>query len=188
MIQSGAQTKLSQRAIWYRLVGAVIFVAILAIGLNFVADMGTINATVNGKPTTISTGSMGPLVTTGLPLALLFLIVLYNILYYKMYSFVLDSDKISITSGVVFSSTKTVDFKTIQNISTKRGPILMLFGLKIVQGFTSSPGQLVVTGNRGQTSTTYRPDISIPLIADDAEQLRNLIAQAAEVDKVKIVQ
>ena len=188
MIQSGVQNNLSQRVVWYRLVGAVIFVVILYFVLHFVAGMGIINGTVNGKPTTFDTSSMGPLVTSGIPLAILLLSVLYNILYYKMYSFTLDSDKISVTSGVVFQSTKTVDFKTIQNISTKRGPFLMLFGLEIVQGFTSSPGQLVIASNRNGSSTTYRPDISIPLISADAEQLRNLIAQSSEVDKVKIVQ
>ena len=188
MIQTGIQTRLSSKVIWYRLVGAIIFVVILAILLKFIAGMGSIHATINGAPTTINTGSMGPFITIGIPLALFVLIVLYNILYYNMYSFVLDSDKISVTSGVVFSSTKTVDFKTIQNISSQRGPLLMLFGLEILQGFTSSPGQLVITGNRGQSNASYRPDISIPLISDDAEQLRNQIARAAEVDKVKIVQ
>jgi membrane protein YdbS with pleckstrin-like domain len=189
MIQLNVQTKLSQRTVWYRLVGTFIFIIILIFILNYIAGMGTVNAVVNGVPTVINVGSMGPLVTFGVPLILLCLMVLYNISYYKMYSFLLDSDKISVTSGVFFQSTETVDFKTIQNVSTKRGPLLMLFGLEVVQGFTSSPDQLIVSSNgKGGTRTTYRPDISIPLLSADAEQLRNLIAQSAEVDKVRVVQ
>ena len=188
MIQLGAQTKLPQSVVWYRLVSGAIFVVILYFILNFISGLGKINTVVNGVPKTISVLSIGPFVTT-IPLALFCFIVLYNILYYKIYFFVLDSDKISVTSGILFQSTKIVDFKTIQNVSTKRGPLLMMFGLETVQGFTSSPGQLVVTSSgRGGTSTTYRPDISTTLFSADAEQLRNLIAQAAEVDKVRIVQ
>ncbi len=162
---------------------------ILYVVLHFVASAGTINTTVNGVPTAVNVGSMGPLVTSGIPFILLCIVVLYNILYFTMYSFVLDSDKISITSGVVFSSTKTIDFKAIQNVSTQRGPLLMMFGLETVQGFTSSPSQLVIQSNgNGGSSTTYRPDISITRVSADAEELRNLIAQSAEVNKVRIVQ
>ncbi len=188
MIQLGAQTKLSPKVFWYRSVGALVFVIILDAILNFVAALGTVNGTMNGQPMTLHLGSMGPLVTSGIPLVLLLLNVLYNLLYYKMYSFVVDTGKISVTSGVVFPSTKTTDFRMVQNVATQRGPLLMMFGLQMVQGFTSSPGQLVISSGKNGTSTTYRPDISIPLVSEDAEQLRGLIAQSAEVPSVKVVQ
>ncbi len=184
MIQFGISTRLSQKVIWYRLVGTLIFIIIIAIVLNFIAGKGIMNVTVNGNPTTVNTGSMGPLIVFGIPFALFCLMTLYNVLYYKMYSFVVNPDKISVTSGVIFPSTKTVDFKIMQNIATRRGPLLRVFELEILQGFTSSPGQLVISSSgRGRTNTTYRPDISIPLISADAEQLHSLISQAAEVQK-----
>ncbi len=70
-----------------------------------------------------------------------------------MFSFVMTSDLVSVTSGVFFQPTKTTDFRAIQNVSTTRGP-----------------------------------DISITLVSDEAEQLRNQIAQSAQVQSVKIVQ
>lgn len=189
MIQLKVPTKLPFSVLTYRIVTSFIFPIIVFIILNFISQQGSIKATVNNQPTTINTSTWGPLIVFGIPLLLLFLSILYNILYYNLFSFIVEAEKISITSGVLFPSTREIEFRSVQNVSTTKGPILMLCGLENVQGFTSSPGQIVVTYNKnGGSSTAYRPDINLILKSSDAEQLRNQIASASEAEAVRIIQ
>jgi membrane protein YdbS with pleckstrin-like domain len=190
------KNKLSASVLMYWLFKALILPVILGAILFFLSTQNHIQATVNGQPTIIDGSVFSPLIVFGIPAALFILAALYWILYYNMFSFVVTEGSISITSGVLFSSTKTTDFRAVQDVATKRGPLLMIFGLGILQGFTSSPDQIRVSGGSfrlgggafgNNARTTYNPDISIPLPAVDAEQLRSQIATSAEVQKVQVV-
>lgn len=195
MIQPNAQNKLSTSVLMYWLFKALILPVILGIILVFFSMQGNIQATVNGQPTTINGASLSPLVVFGIPFAIFILAALYWILYYSMFSFTITDQSVSITSGVLFSSTKTTDFRAVQDVATKRGPLLMIFGLGILQGFTSSPDQIRVSsgsfklgGALGNSArTTYHPDILIPLPSSDAEQLRNQISKSAQTQNVHVV-
>jgi membrane protein YdbS with pleckstrin-like domain len=187
MIQLNTKTKLPNAFLGYRLVGIAILSVIICVILVIVSKVGTIHGTVNGTPTDFNTSSMSPLIIFGIPILLFVIVAVYNILYYLIFSFSVDSGSISVTSGVIFISTKTVDFKTIQNVSTGLGPILYLFGLKQLNAYTSSPGQISIVEGKGGATTVYKPDISIPLLSADAEQLRVMMAQNSEVQKVEVV-
>ncbi|MFA6341055.1 MAG: PH domain-containing protein [Candidatus Paceibacterota bacterium] len=184
------QNRLPKNFVFYRILSSMIFLAILAVMLYFSFGQGPTNGTVNGKPTVIDLEGLNRLlVIYGIPVLILLLFVLHDILYYLKYSFSVSDNSISVTSGVFVISTKIVDFKDIQNISSVRGPLLMLFGLSKLNGFTSSPGQLVVSTNskNGTSTTSYRPDISIILNRNDAEQLREFMAKANDIQKVRVV-
>jgi membrane protein YdbS with pleckstrin-like domain len=195
MIQPNVQNKLPGSVLIYWLFKAAILPIVLAIVLVFLSTLGPIQGTSNGQPTTINVASFGPLIIFGIPLALFVLGALYWALYYSMFSFTITDQSVSITSGILFSQTKTTDFRAVQDIATKRGPLLMIFGLGVLQGFTSSPDQIRVTsgsfrlgGALGNSArTTYHPDISIPLPVTDAEQLRSQIATTAQTQNVHVV-
>lgn len=196
MIQTNTQNKLPAKVLAYWLFNSAIIAVIIAIVLGFISHAGTIQTTVNNQPTTINVAQYGLLAVAGIPLIIFVLFALYQIFYYSTFSYLVNEGQISITSGILFSSTKTTDFRMIQDISSKRGPILMIFGLGNLQGFTSSPDQIRISGggsfrlgNRygGGSRTTYRPDINIVLPEADAEELRSQIANSAEVQKVQVV-
>ena len=196
MIQPNVQNKLPGSVLIYWLFKAAILPIVLAIVLVFLSTLGPIQETSNGQPTTINIASFGPLIIFGIPLALFVLGALYWALYYSMFSFTITDQSVSITSGILFSQTKTTDFRAVQDIATKRGPLLMIFGLGVLQGFTSSPDQIRVSsgsfrlggGVLGTNArTTYHPDISIPLPIANAEQLRSQIATTAQTQNVHVV-
>ena len=195
MIQPNTQNKLHGSVLVYWLFKAAILPIILAIVLVFLSTLGPIQGTSNGQSTTINVASFGPLIIFGIPFVLFILGALYWSLYYSMFSFTITDQSVSITSGILFSQTKTTDFRAVQDVATKRGPLLMIFGLGVLQGFTSSPDQIRVTsgsfrlgGALGNSArTTYHPDISIPLPASDAEQLRSQIATTAQTQNVHVV-
>jgi len=196
MIQPNTQNKLPGSVLAYWVLKSAVLPIIIAVVLVFLSTHGPIQGTSNGQPTTIDVASFGPLIIFGIPIALFVLAALYWFLYYNMFSFTLTDQSISITSGILFSSTKTTDFRAVQDVATKRGPLLMIFGLGILQGFTSSPDQIRVSsgsfrlggGAFGTNAhTTYRPDISVPLSAADAETLRSQIATTAQTQNVHVV-
>jgi membrane protein YdbS with pleckstrin-like domain len=187
------KNKLSPSVLVYWIFKDIILVVIIAVILAFISQSGNIHATVNNQPTTINIAQYGSLVTFGIPFILLILLALYQILYYMTFSYTMNEGQIFITSGILFSSTKTTDFRMIQDIQSKRGPILMIFGLCSLQGFTSSPDQIRISGpsfrlgGRGNMYTTYRPDINILLPTATAEQLRSQISTNAETPNVHVV-
>jgi len=191
MIQyNNVPNKLPRNFVTYKTVISAVSVIILAVILYLFLGNGPTNALVNGKPTVVDIeGALKFLIIFGIPLFLFILMYLYNILYYKTFSFSLTEDFISITSGIIYVSTKTIDFKDVQNISSRRGPMLMIFGLSMLNGFTASPGQLVVTTSSYGRSTSYKPDISIVLNQNDSEELRKFITkeETNDIQKVEVV-
>lgn len=157
------KNKLSSSVLVYWLCNGLIGSVIIGVILWLILGSGQINSTVNGQQVSTNIGSMGPLLAVGIPIALFVLIALYQILYYSTFSYTVNEGQISITSGVLFSSTKTTDFRMVQDIQSKRSPVLMIFGLRSLQGFTSSPDQIRVSGGsfhmggRTGSRTTYHP-------------------------------
>ncbi len=76
-----------------------------------------------------------------------------------MFLCVVMPDSTSISSCVLSQLTKTTDFRSSQNVSVKRGSLVRVFGLSVLQGCTSSPDYFVILGDRNGTHTTYRLDI-----------------------------
>ena len=190
MIQhNNIENKLPDNVLLYRAVVSLISFGIMATFLYLFFGHGPVNGTVNGKPSTIDLqGTYKILVIYGIPSVLFILSLIYNIFYIKNFSFLLTDTSISITSGIFFIETRSIDFKDIQSISSSTGPILSLFGLSVLKGFTSSPGQIVISSNsKSGSSISYNPDILITLNKEDSEQLRTFISKADEVSKVKIV-
>jgi membrane protein YdbS with pleckstrin-like domain len=190
MIQPNTQSKLSGSVLTYWLFKALFLPIILCVFMMF----ATTQVTVDGVVTNLSVmAQFGVFAVFGIPVALFVILAIYQILYFNAFSFAVNEGQISITSGVLFSSTKTTDFRMVQNVASARGPILAMFGLSALRGFTSSPDQIHVSGGsfelggRGGSRTTYRPDINMLLPVADAEQLRAQIATVAETPNVHVV-
>lgn len=171
MITFNVPQKLSSKVLSYSMTGAVIWavivtVAVTAVGLTIFREIRL----------------FAPMIVVVF-FALLFV---YVFAWWKIFSYTVFTDHITIHSGVIFQETKTVNFNDIENVSSLSGPLIALFGLRTLKGFTSSPGQLVVSGSKNGTTTTYRPDINIILDAQTAAELMQLM-QKSDVQKVENV-
>jgi uncharacterized membrane protein YdbT with pleckstrin-like domain len=116
--------------------------------------------------------------------SLAFIIGVFQMLYWSLFRFTMREHSVSVRSGIIFTQEKEVQYDEMQSTTIKRGPLLALFGLGHVVGYTSSPQQLVVASTgRGGTRTTHRPDVSLYLLQADAQQLhaqvRSSIPQVA---------
>lgn len=199
MITLGAQTRLPSAYISYRITTAVLgfifFFAIIAGFLILVSAISsapgtTMTQTINGVQQQVPATPFvaGPAIgIAALVLAVLAIMsILYQVLYYSMFSFIVTNDRITVTSGILFTSDKSTLFQDVQTASVRRGPIMRMFGLGTLQGFTSSPDQVQIhSSGKGGSYTTYRPDINMVLSVDDAEILRTQISST--VDKVQMV-
>lgn len=94
--------------------------------------------------------------------------IVNSILKFRWFSFTLTDRTINIDSGVFIQSSRVVRFDKIQDVEARRGPLLMLLGLKSVALWTASLDQ--VRGN------TRRPDGLIVLDADTADWLANFLS------------
>jgi membrane protein YdbS with pleckstrin-like domain len=167
MIQKNVSLKLPQAVLYYRIISLVIISVIIAVFTYFVPQTTSYSVFIG----------VGFLVLT----------VVYAIIYLVTYSYTVSDDSITINSGVLFKDSKTVNYNDLQNMQVKRGPLLMAFGLADVQGFTSSPGQLVISSSgRGGTNTTVKPDVEIVLTTEDANELAQMM-HVGDIQKVKQV-
>lgn len=168
MIQLNSKQKLSVRVLAYTLIQYFLGVCIaLALLLSISKSKIQIEPWVN--------------------IIVLFLFVpipLYYFLWWKFFSFTVSEQGVIIDSGVIFKENKMVNFNDLQNIKSSFGPILFIFGLRKVQGFTSSPGQLIITSVDRNTTTSYMPDVSIILEKDTAQEFLNL-ARRGDIQKVQ---
>lgn len=112
---------------------------------------------------------------------------IYAALWWKLFQYTVGEDYIIIQKGVIFRSEKNINFNDIQSINAVFGPLMALFGLRQVSGFTSSPEQLVITSDKGGTRTTHVPDIQILLDKQTAEELLQAVRKG-DVQKVQAVQ
>ncbi len=124
-----------------------------------------------------------------MPVVLVFLLVvawLYLYLWWKIFTYAVFQDHVEITSGIIIRHTKAVNFNDLQSINVVFGPLLAMCGLRKVQGFTSSPQQLIVTGSNDSTTTRHVPDMQLVIEKELAEELAR-IARSGDVQKVQHV-
>lgn len=89
-----------------------------------------------------------------LPFFLLVIIIglvasLSVLLIYQTANFVIDEQHLTINSGIIMRKSQTVLFKQVQNVDIKRGILMRIFGLAIVEirtavNKTSADGTLVL--------------------------------------------
>ena len=199
MITPNTKNRLPSAYLPYRitvaLIGFVLLFVVLAGFFMLWSSMSSVpgavvTQTINGVQQQVPATpfAAGPAIgITALVLIVLAIVgILYQVLYYATCSFIVADGQITVTSGVLFTSDKSTQFEEVQTVAVKRGPVMRMFGLGNLQGFTSSPDQIQIhTGNKGGSYTSYHPDINLVLIADDAEALRAQISSA--IHKVQFV-
>lgn len=173
MIQLNAPQKLTTSTLVYLLLRSLIIAVIIAAVLYFVAESPS--SVQNYKQLILLAAVVLPI-----------LILIYEVLWWKLFEYTIGTDSVNIQSGVIFRSEKNIDFNKIQSINAVFGPLLALFGLRQVRGFTSSPEQLVVTSTGRGTQTQHIPDIQIILGKDDAEQFLQMVRKG-DIQKVQTV-
>lgn len=113
--------------------------------------------------------------------------LIYIAIWWKLFEYQIGEDYIAVKFGVIFRTDKSINFNDVQSINAAFGPLLALFGLRQVRGFTSSPEQLVITSTKSGAQTRHVPDIQILLDKQIAEELLVKIRKE-DVQKVRMVQ
>lgn len=170
MITFNLENKLSTNVlIYYFLKSIISFGVLIVLGFYFIS-----------KFPDLTTKPIVPVI-----FGLFILSIIYRIFWWKMFSYSISEQSISITSGVLFVETKNVNFNDIQSVNSARGPLAAVLGLRWVKGFTSSPEQIIVTSsqNGGSRSTTL-PDINLILEKEIAIELAGLINKG-DIQKVQ---
>jgi len=98
-------------------------------------------------------------------------VFLYLWLYYSVFSFVVENDKITMNSGIIIKRSKSIPFNQVQNVDIVRGLLQRVFGLCRVNIWTSSVGQIQFS----KKEATRRPDGTLDINAPDGEWLKNFI-------------
>jgi uncharacterized membrane protein YdbT with pleckstrin-like domain len=163
MIQQDVSLKLPSNALTYGILQSLVLPVFLTIFAKFIPQ------------------TAGYYILIGI--VLLILSIVYAFIYFSTFSYVVNKESIIINSGVIFKSSKTVNYNDLQNIQVNRGPILMMLGLASLQGFTSSPAQLVISGDGRTTRTTIKPDVEIILTLEDANELSQMM-RVGDIQKV----
>jgi uncharacterized membrane protein YdbT with pleckstrin-like domain len=172
MIQLNTTQKLSKKVLNYYLLNSFVFIVILLI-VFFILPKNQMQASL----------------VWWLDIAVPFLIVfvlLNSYLSWKFFSYTITEQSITIQSGIIFRKNKSVNFNDLANIESAFGPVLAIFGLRKVQGFTSSPGQLIISHSKNGTTTTRVPDVNIILEKGIAQEFLDL-ARKGDIQKVQSV-
>jgi len=106
------------------------------------------------------------------------IIALYPILYWYLFSYELSEHTITVNSGILFRQYETIDFGKIQSIDNERGPLLMLFGLTMVEIWTASSDQISFNVGQGSATARPRPDTVLILTKRQAEELKDFMMRA----------
>lgn len=112
--------------------------------------------------------------------------IIYMYFWWFLYSYQVSNEAVTVNSGVIFRSSKIIQFNDVQSSAVHRGPLLALLGLARFDGFTSSPQQLVITRSKSGSSTSHRPDIQIVLPRTEADELA-IYAKKGDIQKVQAV-
>ena len=159
-------------ALVYSALGAVaLAVFMLVVGLLFA--FGAQNACSGEGCGFLNPATLVPvIVTVGL------IIALYPILYWYLFSYELSEHTITVNSGILFRQYETIDFGKIQSIDNERGPLLMLFGLTMVEIWTASSNQISFNVTPHSTRARPRPDTVLILTKRDAAKLKDFMMRA----------
>jgi len=150
-------------ALWYSALGAIVVALVLFFLGLFLSTASVIVASAGLTALSLLTLSV-----------VVILVVAYPILHYFLFSYELTEHSITIHSGIIFRQYETINFNRIQVVDNERGPLLMLFGLTIVEIWTASPDQVEVSGSGARSP---HPDARLVLARADAENLKQYITQ-----------
>jgi membrane protein YdbS with pleckstrin-like domain len=160
-INLGSIQKLGPKALWYKQVSSAITIIILALILLFFDRWLEL-----------------------IPFILLVVIWVYNYFWWKKFEYTVFKDHIITKVGIIFQTEKSLNYNDFQSVEGKTGPLLNLFGLEQINGFTSSPQQIVISSTKNGTRTKHIPDLQILLEKDYAKQILTLIPKG-DVQKVQ---
>lgn len=151
-------------ALWYTALPAILIACIvLALGIVFATSSTLASASVPGFSTVIMFVSVAGTI----------LAIAYPILFYLLFSYEIGEHAITISSGIIFRQHETINFERIQVVDNERGPLLILFGLTLVELWTSSPDQLATASH----SIRPRPDATLLLKKGAAEALKDFVTR-----------
>ena len=168
MISFGTKTKLPVAYMWYTAVQAT-FAGLIIGGVLGLFSSDT---------------------TTGVIVGLVFFIpaILLAVVNYVFTSFVAADQEITINAGMIFRTSKTINYGRVQNVDVVRGPIQMMFGLATINIWTASQGQVQSTTswNNGVSSTQMKATAEgkLTLLKQDADDLRAHISSKGAVQLV----
>ena len=98
-------------------------------------------------------------------LVIAIIVALYLFFYYKyFFTFIVNDRGVTINSGILFHSSRSIGLERIQNVTSTRGPLQMMFGIAKIHLWTASPGQIQI---REKTSAS-RADGELYLLSADA--------------------
>ena len=151
-------------ALWYTALPAILIACIvLALGIVFATSSTLASASMPGfSALVLSVSVVGTVVA-----------IAYPILFFLLFSYEIGEHAITINSGIIFRQHETINFERIQVVDNERGPLLMLFGLTLVEIWTSSPDQLAAAPH----SIRPRPDATLLLKKGDAEALKDFVTR-----------
>lgn len=98
-------------------------------------------------------------------------VALWLLLHYACISYVVSENIITINSGILIKSSKSIPFTNVQDVNTKRGIISMMFGVSRINIWTASSGQIQI--NNG--NSINKPTGSLILNKEDATWLQRHI-------------
>jgi membrane protein YdbS with pleckstrin-like domain len=169
--------KLSSSVLVYWLVVDAVVVIALALIVGVALYFFGVDDVATGIATQADLGARLGLVFGGA--VLIYLVrAAYRVIYFSLFSYTLGPAAVSIDSGVIIRSHKSVQFEEAQNVDVVRGPLLMLFGLGNLRVFTASPGQVVVVSTKNGTRTIHKPDVDIVLPFAEASSLSGSFTKA----------
>ncbi len=177
MLNLNTPQKLSAKVLYYKLIIVLPVLTLLWIGITRWGSVSSQLSFLKSAPYLI------PIVLV----ILLTLAWLYLYLWWKIFTYTISENHIELTSGILIRHSKVVNFNDLQSVNVVFGPILAIFGLRKIQGFTSSPQQLVVTGDNNSINTRHVPDILLIVEKELAEEIVRT-ARAGDVQKVQNVQ
>ncbi len=95
----------------------------------------------------------------------------FIVLVYNHWSYIVTGNNIIVKDGIIFRKSKTINFKAIQNVTQKQGPLMLIFGIKRLEIWTASQSQLKTSSN----NMTASSDASVILNKIEADELQSYI-------------
>jgi membrane protein YdbS with pleckstrin-like domain len=150
---------------------AALAIFILVVGIIFI--VGATSACVGDE-----CGFLNPAILVPVIIVVGFIIALYPILYWYLFSYEISEHTITVNSGILFRQYETIDFGRVQTMDNERGPLLWFFGLTMVEIWTASADQISFTVGNKSAEARPRPDTVLILEKDDAQALKDFIMRS----------
>ncbi len=174
MLNLDTAQKLSTTVLWYKLITILPVLALVWVAVTLWGSFSPQFAFLKSSAFVTVAGLILLLTIGGI----------YISIWWKIFTYKVFQDHIEITSGVVIRHSKTINFNDLQSMNVAFGPLLAIFGLRKVEGFTSSPRQIIITGDGDSTHTQHVPDVLLIVEKELAQEIAT-IAQAGDVQKVQ---